>query len=255
MSATLDEQLIELRLDKLLEKFGAGEATPGAGSGAALMGMLACKFCITVIKLTGEHPEYSPVMLQLGVMKKRLEILEEKLNDAFQRDSDEWGEVIVVRLKRNAELKGSEKRRQLADEARSLTENATDVLMEISKSCLVVLEDAIDLFEVGYHVVRGDSSVAVWAALAGAQSSLDTAYLNLKSFRDEKKASLVRAECDRMFKRAKSLQDEFDSKVMGLRSESLPAQPKPDEAVREELPLAARTTRAARAEETPIQKS
>jgi formiminotetrahydrofolate cyclodeaminase len=252
-----DEQLITLPLAKLLKRFGAGKATPGAGSGAALMGMLACNLCVTVIKLTRQQDKYSKFWLQINFMKQRLEVLEDKLNEAFQRDSEEWEYVVQVRLKRDGEVKNSESYRQLSELARSLTEKSTDVLLEISEYCLEVLENALDLFNVGYKVVRGDTSVAAWGAFAGAKSALATAYLNLKSFRDERAASVVRGKCDMLVERVESLRVDLDTKVAELRAEGQytnNVKPKAEEGTRESLPLAARKTNAPYGDDAPIQK-
>jgi formiminotetrahydrofolate cyclodeaminase len=258
MSVALDEQLITLRTDKLLEEFGAGNEVPGAGSAAALMGILAGQLCLTVIKLTREKDEYSDVLLQLGFMERRLEVFEEKLKDSFQRDTEEWAYVIEVRRKRDAALKGSEERRQLAEQARLLTEKSTDILLEISSNCLEVSKEALDIFNVGYQSARGDSSVAAWGALAGAKSALATAYLNLKSFRHERAASIVRSKCDVLLEQLESLQVELDANITKLRTEGQPAskgKPNAEEGARELLPLAARNTSAAHRNDTQTQKS
>ncbi|MDQ3816059.1 MAG: cyclodeaminase/cyclohydrolase family protein [Acidobacteriota bacterium] len=259
MSVMLDEpveQLITLPLGRLLKKFGAGEATPGAGSGAALMGMLACNLCLTVIKLTSRKKKYALVRLQLAAMETRLEALEDKLSDAFQRDSDEWESVVELRRKRDVEVEGSETHKHLSEQAQLLTEQATEVLVEISAACLEVFECALDLLNVGYQAVRGDSSVAACGGLAGAQSALATAYLNLQSFRDEGAATDVRSRCDELLKELRKLQRELESKVTELREEGLSssaAKPKVEQATREELALAARTGGVKHKKNTPAE--
>jgi methenyltetrahydrofolate cyclohydrolase len=235
------EQLIVLPLYKLLEMFGAGEATPGAGSYAALVGMLACKLGLTVIKITREKRDYAVFSLQLNRIETRLENLEAGLRDAFQRDSDEWAYVIEVRRKRDREVKGSEKHGQLSEEARRLTEKATDVLIEIGAACIEVAECAIDLLNVGYSAVRGDSSAAASGGLDGAQTALATAYLNLKSFRDKREASVICRQCDTLREQLRSLQGELELKITELRADGLPPT-KSEESAREALALAARDT-------------
>lgn len=259
MSVMLEEredQLITLRLYELLEMFGAGKAAPGVGSYAALKGMGACKLCLTVIKKTREKSNYSPVWSQLGPMEARLETLEAILSDAFQRDSDEWDYAVEVRLKRDAEVEGSVKYRQLDDKARSLTEKATGVLLEICESCIEVAEIALDLLNVGYKTVRGDTSGAASGSLSGADTTIATAYLNIKHFRDKQAASALRHKFDVLRKKAKALRDEFDSKVTGLRAEGLPSDAvESEEGAPEALPLAARNSNAKRKEKDQIQTS
>lgn len=253
-----EEQLITLRLYELLEKFGAGKAAPGAGSYAALQGMFACELCLTVIKFTKGKDDYAPVRPQLGRMETRLETLEAKLSDAFQRDSDEWAYVVEVRLKRNAEVKGSVKRRQLSELARSLTEKATYMLLEICEPCLEVADIALDLMNIGYTAVRGDISGAVSGGLGGADTAIATAYLNLKSFRDEQEASVLRRRFDALREQAQTLRGELDLKVTELRAEGLSSdaiKPKPEEDVREALPLAARISSAKYKEKAEIEMS
>lgn len=251
-----EEQLITLRLYELLEKFGAGKAAPGAGSYAALQGMFACELCLTVIKFTKGKDDYAPVRQQLGRMEHRLETLEAKLSDTFQRDSDEWAYVVEVRLKRNAEVKGSVKRRQLSELARSLTEKSTHTLIEICEPCIEVADIALDLMNIGYTAVRGDTSGAVSGGLGGADTAIATAYLNLQSFRDEQEASVLRRRFDALRNRAQTLRAELNSKVTELRAEGLSSEAVgSEEGMLEALPLAARNSNAKRNEKDRVQAS
>jgi formiminotetrahydrofolate cyclodeaminase len=246
-----EEQLITLRLYELLEKFGAGKAAPGAGSYAALQGMFACELCLTVIKFTKGKDDYAPVWPQLGRMEARLGTLEAKLSDAFQRDSDEWAYVVEVRLKRNAEVKGSAKRKQLSELARSLTEKATYMLLEICEPCIEVTDIALDLMNIGYTAVRGDTSGAISGGLSGADTAIATAYFNLQSFRDEREASMLRRRVDALRNRAQTLRVELNSKITELRAEGLQSR----EGALEALPLAARNSNARRKDKDKVQIS
>jgi hypothetical protein len=117
------------------------------------------------------------------------------------------------------------------------------MLLEICEPCIEVADIALDLMNIGYTAVRGDTSGAVSGGLGGADTAIATAYLNLQSFRDEREAGVLRRRFDALRDRAQTLRAELNSKVTGLRAEGLPSsaiEPESEGRAPESLPLAAK---------------
>lgn len=177
-------ELLELRALDLLERFGDGEHKPGSGSAAALNGMLACQLVITVAKLTVNRDSYQRVTKRAEQIRLRIEkSLEPSLRRMFGEDSIEFGKVFAARQFRDQVSKGS---RIWWDRERahlSHLKSATDLPLEIARSCLAVCRIAVEVFDIGYRCARGDTCVALSSALSGAKGALSIIYLNLRSFR------------------------------------------------------------------------
>jgi formiminotetrahydrofolate cyclodeaminase len=221
MSINLSEQLISMPTNRLLAEFGAGNHVPGAGSAAALSGMLACKLCLTVIKLTKKKKSYSSVWLQIGLIELEIvETLEPILDQAFQKDTKVFDEVIIARLERDRE-DDTERRKQLSDIARSHLREATEIPLNICEACHRVSEHAISLFDIGYKSARGDSGAAASIAISGAISALLICYLNLKDFKGDELADVIRQKYDALLQRSKILQGELSLRINRLRKESI----------------------------------
>lgn len=217
----MDQQLILLPTTQLLERFGAGKHVPGSGSAAAFSGILACKLCLTVIKITREKEDYVAVEPQMNFIEAQIvNILEPALFDAFQKDSDEFDKVIQVRLQRNQET-DPKKRKQLTDQARELLRPATEVPVQTCELCHSVCQHAISLFDLGFQSARGDSGTAATLALAGASGALFTCYLNLKEFRSGTWAKEIRRRCDQLLQRSTDLQLDLFSRVARLQEEGI----------------------------------
>src|ERR1700744_2994556 len=100
----MNRKLIHIPLGELLDKFGAGSHKPGSGSAAALTAMMSAKMVITVIDLSKSRSscsKYLPDFLKI------MELIESsyypELLDLFQRDSDEFDKVIILRRQRHVE--------------------------------------------------------------------------------------------------------------------------------------------------------
>ena len=96
--------LIQLSLEALLDKFGAGKHKPGSGSAAALLGLISCKLISTVISLSRGKASYASVESHLTSINDRVAAeIEPALLRLFQSDSDQFDRVISSRQRRNGE--------------------------------------------------------------------------------------------------------------------------------------------------------
>jgi formiminotetrahydrofolate cyclodeaminase len=74
----MSNNLMDLPLRELLEKFAVGKHKPGSGSAAALLGLISCALSRTVIALTIDRPTYA-------VVRVELQKLSAEISDEIQR--------------------------------------------------------------------------------------------------------------------------------------------------------------------------
>jgi len=173
-------QLLSLPTSELLDKFGSGGHKPGSGSGAALVGILSCKFLETVVTLSrgrsgyeNHTPRYEYI---LGQIKQRVE---PRLSKIVDEDSIQFGRVIQARRRRDA----AKENRQLREIALQELRQSTELPLEIARLSVDLARFGIEIFDVGFRSARGDSGLGISAAISAASSGLFIAYLNLRSFR------------------------------------------------------------------------
>lgn len=177
----MDRKLIEIPLGELLDKFGAGSHKPGSGSAAALLAMVSAKMVITVIELTKEKPAYAkyvPHFMEIS------ELIENRyypeLVALFQRDSDEFDGVILLRRQRDDET-NLVKRRKVVENLEKAMRIATQIPLRIAELSLDLGNMAIEVFDHGFKAVRGDSGVGLTSAISAISGCMYIVELNLAS--------------------------------------------------------------------------
>jgi len=152
----------------LLDRFAAGNTTPGAGSSAALMGAIAASLAQTVAHHTlkaarsGKRREvYIPFRERAEALLAQAGELADRLRRAVDEDADAFDQFWAERTE-------EAKRR------------ATEVPIEIAKHCITIAEIALQLYDSGARSSRGEASAALLGALAGGETAAHVAHLNLK---------------------------------------------------------------------------
>lgn len=217
----MSQDLITLPTDQLLNKFGAGMHKPGSGSAAALLGLVSCKLVQTVISLSHSRDEYQGVERQLTLANQViLGDIEPDLTAAVQEDSEQFDRVIQARRARDNEADQS-KKKQLSEKALNELRIATEIPIRIAETCLALCERAILVFDLGFKSARGDSGVAISAALAGASGCLSIIFLNLGSFRGGEWALHARKKADELSIRVQDLQIQLVERIKRLQQEAI----------------------------------
>jgi formiminotetrahydrofolate cyclodeaminase len=205
----------------LLTRFGSGIHKPGSGSAAALLGLVACKLVQTVISLSHGRDQYKGVAAQLTLANQDiLGEIEPTLTAAVQEDSEQFDKVIKARRTRDRETDPARKK-LLSEKALHELRLATEIPIHIAETCLVLAEKAIAVFDLGYKAARGDSGVAISAALSGASGCISIIYLNLTSFRGGEWAVQTRKKADELSKRVQDLQVQLVERIDHLRQEAI----------------------------------
>ena len=179
------KNLLSLTVSKLLQRFAAGEAVPGAGSAAALNGLLAASLIITVCTLTGNKEKYAQSHSRCKAARRRANTIRAQLELLFQADNDKFAEVIRARQARDSETCPDVKRCFDQDGLDRLTE-ATQLALETSELCSQLLHIAAQLRSHTYKSASADLETAMWSALAGAQAARAAVSLNLNRLKNRR---------------------------------------------------------------------
>lgn len=163
MSSLLDREARDL-----LDRFAAGNTTPGAGSSAALMGALAASVAQTVARHT----------LKAARSGKRREIYI-PFRERAEALLAQAGE-LADRLRRAVDEDAGAFDRFWAERTEEAQRRATEVPIEIAACCVKVAEIAVELYDRGARSSRGEASAALAGALAGGETAAHIAHLNLK---------------------------------------------------------------------------
>src|SRR3954454_7282360 len=154
-----ESPMLDREARDLLDRFAAGNTTPGAGSSAALMGAIAASLAETVARHTlkaarsGKRREvYIPFRERAEALLAQAGELADRLRRAVDEDADAFDQFWAERT----------------EEAQR---RATEVPIEIAACCLAVAEIARELYDFGARSSHGEASAALSAALAGGETA------------------------------------------------------------------------------------
>jgi len=221
MESQLIPDFLQLTTNKLLDQFGAGGHKPGSGTAAALLGLVACKMMQTVILATQRSPRYSANIAQLEFIGSSiLQQHEPFFRDAVQRDSMLFDRYHHLRIQAKECSDESEKRR-LSESAREELMRATEMPLEIARHAADMADKGLVVYDLGASHVRGDSGLAISAALSSCSGALFIVYLNLLKFREGRWAVTTRANADSVNLRYQFLQSEQFRRVSRIQAEGV----------------------------------
>jgi len=189
--------LLDRPTGQLLDAFGAGKASPGSGSAAALMGLLAAKLIRTVCHKSLEKTRDRNTELTLRHILDDLGESESALRALFEKDAREFDVIVRLRMERDAATDPDVKS-TLSRRANELLEDATDNTFRIMELCLPLIDHGVTVFQAGWQAVRGDSGAAISAAIAAVTSGLFIANLNIKVLKERNYAKDNIGKCTTM---------------------------------------------------------
>jgi formiminotetrahydrofolate cyclodeaminase len=218
----MNEDLMSLPLRDLLQRFAAGNHKPGSGSAAALLGLISASLSKTVIALTKNRGgKYENVQGELGGLLEEIESeIVPLLEKAFIEDSIQFGIVIQARNSRD-EAETHSEWWQRSHVALTQMDAASRIALTIARASIRLSEISIAVFDKGFASARGDSEVAIEAAISGATGALSVVYLNLKDFRGEPYARDVLDEACELTEKAEFLQVELRKRMESLKDRAI----------------------------------
>jgi len=214
--------LLQKPTNELLDAFGAGQASPGSGSAAALMGLLAAKLIVTVCTKSLEKPDCKDEKAFRYITEQVEKELEPKLKKLFEQDAHDFDQVVALRKQRDSTNDKQEKT-ALSRRANELLESATDCAIEITDLCMKLIDHGIIVFNTGWHAVRGDSGAAISAAVAGVMSGIFIINLNLKALKERKYAEEKLQKCNELYAGLQNKQASAFGCVTSLNKETIDA--------------------------------
>lgn len=178
----MPSRLLQKVTKELLDKFGAGSHSPGSGSAAAFDGLLAAHLTCTVIDLTERYKQHykSHIDELLAIREHLHKHTIPALENLFQKDSDQFDEVIASRKAKKG-ITDQTKLDFLQATADQELRKATVIPIQIAKLCHQVGQMAVKVFDKGFRSARGDSAVAIYTALGGMRGCLSIIDLNFCS--------------------------------------------------------------------------
>ncbi len=213
--------LLSRPANQLLNDFGAGRAAPGSGSAAALLSLLSAKMICTVCNISSNKEKSHLLRQQFQFIKDSIESeIEPRLKVLFEQDAKDFEKVIEYRKLRDKAVDVSEKSKY-SREASDLLETATNYTFEVADLSLRLMGYGVFVFENGWHAIRGDSGVALSAAMSGIMSSIFIINLNLKTLHRRKYSKDNISRCLNLQNRLNELQTEAFACVTNISAESL----------------------------------
>jgi formiminotetrahydrofolate cyclodeaminase len=219
----IDEELLNRPTNQLLDDFGAGGASPGSGSAAALLSLLSAKMINTVCEISIKKPECEVSKREFESIAKVIkEEIEPRLKQLFELDARDFERVVALRVKRDKSENPTEKAKY-TKESLDLLETATNYTFEMGEISLRLMDFGVVMFQKGWHAIRGDSGVSLSAAMSGVMSAIFIGNLNLKTLKKRKYAKENMARCKSLHDNLSRLQTQAFSCVTRISSESIRA--------------------------------
>lgn len=206
MVESTQQPLLHLQSDKLLNRFGAGRASPGSGSASALLALLGAKMELTVCTLSQTKTECRENWTDFKFVQDEIATkIEPNLKKLFEADARDFERVVDLRKRRDRASTTKEKS-ALQREALDLLETANNYAFGIADDSLRLMEFGILLFETGWHAVRGDSGVAISSSMAAVMSCIFVINLNIKTLNRRNYAGEAKKRIDQIEDRLSTLQ-------------------------------------------------
>lgn len=163
-------------ITEFVSSIAAGNATPGGGSAAAVVGATGAALVEMLCNLTIGREEYADVEADLIEIREDLESRRERLFDLADEDAAAFEAVMAA-------YKSDDDDRAAAIE--SASKRATEVPLETAEACLAVVEHAVRVTEVGNENAVTDGGTGALLANAALQAALYNVAINLGTIDDE----------------------------------------------------------------------
>jgi len=215
------EKILDRPAKQVLQEFGDGKASPGSGSAAALLSILSARMIITVCKISRRKDECSEFHNQFEYIAEEVaDNHEKRLQEIFENDAEDFEKIVEIRKKRDKATDKVQKAK-LSREALDLLEDATENIFEIAEISFKLVKYGISMYEDGWEHVRGDSGVAISAALSSIMSAVFIINLNLKTLRRRNYAAEAVERSQDLEERLNEAQANAFSYISSISSESL----------------------------------
>ncbi len=199
-------EIKNLSLNDFLDKLASGDATPGGGSAAAVMGAQSAALTSMVCHLTIGKAKYADVDADMRALLQQSEALRQRLTAMIQEDVEVFDQLMACyRLPKETEAEKSERSARIQE----VLKQATQVPLDCAKACAEAIRLSQIAAEKGSLGVISDAGVAVMAAYAGLKSAALNVYINIGSLKNRRFAQQKQQELEEILAAAEVQSDEI----------------------------------------------
>jgi len=197
--------IIEQPVTQFLDELASSAATPGGGSGAAIMGALGAALVSMVCNLTIGKKNYAEVEGEMREVLAGAEALRARLADMVAEDIAAFnGLMAAYGLPKQTD---DEKAARGAAIQHALIA-ATEAPLACARACADVIKLSMRAAEVGNRNVISDAGVGALAAQAALRSAALNVDINVPSLQDQVFAKACRDEMDALLASAVPLSEQ-----------------------------------------------
>jgi len=199
------------KLHEYTDALASGQATPGGGSAAALVGALAAALNSMVANFTVGREKYAAVQDDVQSALVESERLRSELQGLVQADTEAYG-MVAASYKLPRETEEQKLGRTMAIQA--ALRSAVQVPMAVARACRLVLLWAADLADKGNPNLITDAGVSAKLALAALECAVLNAEVNLVSMTDKTYVNACQNELQALVEESEGLAREVWRKVI-----------------------------------------
>ncbi|ADK84696.1 Formiminotransferase-cyclodeaminase [Desulfarculus baarsii DSM 2075] len=196
------KNVYEMVFNDFIADAASSSHMPGGGNVSAAVGTLACSMVCMVGNLTVGKKAYAEFDAQAQEVVSACEAIIAKLKDLTLKDMEAFDQYMGV-FKMPKETDAEKKAR--AEALQAAAKKATDVPMEICRTCLEIVKQADKLSHFGNKMAISDVGVGAMTAVAALKSCMLSVDINLPSIKDQDYVAQAKAERARLFVEAEEL--------------------------------------------------
>jgi formiminotetrahydrofolate cyclodeaminase len=197
--------IIEQPVTQFLDELASSAATPGGGSGAAIMGALGAALVSMVCNLTIGKKNYAEVEGEMREVLAGAEALRARLADMVAEDIAAFnGLMAAYGLPKQTDDEKAARGAAIQHALRA----ATEAPLACARACADVIKLSMRAAEVGNRNVISDAGVGALAAQAALRSAALNVDINVPSLQDQAFAKVCRDEMDALLASAVPLSEQ-----------------------------------------------
>ena len=197
--------IIEQPVTQFLDELASSAATPGGGSGAAIMGALGAALVSMVCNLTIGKKNYAEVEPEMRSVLHNAEALRQRLADMVAEDIAAFnGLMAAYGLPKLTDEDKAARGAAIQHALRA----ATEAPLACARACAEVIKLSMRAAEVGNRNVISDAGVGALAAQAALRSAALNVDINVPSLQDKAFAQACRDEMDALLASAVPLSEQ-----------------------------------------------
>lgn len=203
-------EVFDWSVKKLIEVSASDSPTPGGGSVSALAGSLAVAMVNMVGNLTVGKEKYKDVEADTKAILDEGYAIIAKLEKLVSADIAEFSKFMdTLKMPKNTDEEKATRTKVMQE----VLISATDTPLEISRTCLAILQLAQKLAKIGNKGAISDVGVGAYLAEASLNSALLSVDINLPMIKDQAYVNRVTAERNKLVEDARTLREEAVAKV------------------------------------------